>query len=84
MQDLTVEQLSVMSDDELREVVKKCDTNISLHIKNNLFRRALRSYVVAQGRMLNRWSEGDDRVKADLWKDLHACEHLAREVLEIK
>ena len=35
---------------------------------------ALRSYRRAQRRMLDRWSEGDENVKRELWRDLHACE----------
>ena len=38
----------------------------------------LRAYVKAQSRMLERWSEGDDAVKADLWTALHSCEEPAR------
>ena len=36
--------------------------------------RALRRYMVAQRRMLDRWADGDDAVKKELWQELHACE----------
>ena len=43
---------------------------------------ALRPYVLAQSRMLDRWSEGDDNVRARLWADLHLCEENGRKVLD--
>lgn len=44
---------------------------------------ALRAYVVAQGRMLVRWAEGDRDMKHELWKDLHGCEDAARFALAL-
>lgn len=38
--------------------------------------------VHAQGRMLDRWSEADDDVKAGLWRDLHDAGDRLRDVLE--
>lgn len=43
---------------------------------------ALDAYVRAQGRMLDRWAEGDDAVKKSLWRGLHACEDAGRAALE--
>jgi len=43
---------------------------------------ALVKYVKAQVNMLNKWAEGDDAVKNDLWKRLHECEPDAMEALE--
>ena len=45
--------------------------------------QALRAYVLAQGRMLDRWADGDDAVKQRLWKDLHACEEAGRAAIEV-
>jgi len=42
---------------------------------------ALQAYVTAQGRMLDRWAEGDDNVKRDLWKALNALEEAGRAAL---
>ena len=44
---------------------------------------ALQSYMNAQCRMLERWSESDDDVRAKLWADLHMCEEPARAVLNV-
>lgn len=44
--------------------------------------KCLWAYVRAQGRMRDRWSESDEAVKNELWKNLHSCEDAAREVLE--
>jgi len=40
-------------------------------------RDALVAYRYVQRKMLEKWSEGDERVKADLWAALHKCEALA-------
>jgi hypothetical protein len=46
-------------------------------------RAALAAYVKAQSRMLEKWADGDENVKRDLWRDLHACENAGRAVLEV-
>lgn len=46
-------------------------------------RAALRAYVHAQRRMLEKWADGDAAVKQRLWQDLHACEEPAAAVLDI-
>ncbi|HZO11961.1 MAG TPA: hypothetical protein VFB62_01840 [Polyangiaceae bacterium] len=35
---------------------------------------ALVRYRAAQRRMLDKWANGDELVRADLWKQLHDCE----------
>lgn len=42
---------------------------------------ALQAYVHAQSRMLDRWADGDEKVKGELWISLHKCELAAREAL---
>ena len=42
---------------------------------------ALRQYMLAQSRMRDKWAEGDDAVKNDLWRNLHALEDGARDLL---
>lgn len=42
---------------------------------------ALRAYLKAQRRMLDKWADGDENVKRDLWRDLHACEVAAESAL---
>ncbi len=54
----------------------------ALRATADLVERALRDYVLAQSRMADRWAEGDDDVKRQLWKDLHFCEACGREALE--
>jgi len=41
----------------------------------------LRKYLLAQSRMLDNWADGDDAVKAELWRSLHSLEDEARETL---
>ena len=43
--------------------------------------RATRDLLVAADRMRDRWAEGDDRVKAELWTALHTRADDLREVL---
>lgn len=50
--------------------------------ESELLRLSLRRYVLAQSRMLERWSEGDSTVKERLWRELHACEEEARKLLQ--
>ena len=44
-------------------------------------REALECYLKAQCRMRDKWAEGDEKVKDDLWQRLHACEDPARAAL---
>lgn len=37
-------------------------------------RRQLHYYLLAQSRMKDKWAEGDEKVKAALWKSLHSLE----------
>jgi hypothetical protein len=43
---------------------------------------ALAAYVKAQCNMLNKWAEGDEAVKKQLWLRLHGCEIKGMEALE--
>jgi len=43
---------------------------------------ALLAYVLAQSRILDRWSEADDAVRRGLWSALHVCEDAGRAALE--
>lgn len=43
---------------------------------------ALRAYLKAQRRMLEKWAEGSDELKTALWRDLHACEDAAVAALD--
>lgn len=67
----------------LAKAVTKLDKeNATLRATTELVERALRDYVLAQSRMADdKWSEGDDGVKRQLWKNLHACEDAGREAL---
>ncbi len=44
--------------------------------------RALRVYIKASSRMKNHWSESAVEYQNYLWRELHQCEHPAREALE--
>ena len=43
---------------------------------------SLRDYRSAQRRMRDKYAEGDEAVKRDLWRNLHACEDRATELLD--
>lgn len=36
--------------------------------------RQLRALLTARDRMSERWADGDDAVKRELWRDLHTCD----------
>lgn len=38
--------------------------------------------IHAQSRMLDKWADGDEAVKQQLWRDLHKAGDEAREALE--
>jgi hypothetical protein len=42
---------------------------------------ATKELVLSQGRMLDKWADGDDNVKSALWKDLHEKGDACRDVL---
>ncbi len=44
-------------------------------------RETLRQYVVTSSRMLDRWADGDEAVKQQLWHELHEMELGARDLL---
>ena len=46
-------------------------------------RTALRAYIHAQRRMLEKWADGDAAVKQRLWQDLHACEDPVADALDM-
>jgi hypothetical protein len=47
-----------------------------------LLREALEPLGLAQSRMLDKWSDGDQAVKGRLWQDLHSKEDQWRDALE--
>lgn len=47
-----------------------------------LWKAALRAYLYAQRRMLEKWAEGSDELKTGLWRNLHACEDAAVAALD--
>lgn len=42
---------------------------------------ALRDYRTAQRRMLDKWADGDESVKKELWNKLHECEEKANKII---
>jgi len=54
----------------------------ALLTRNREVEAAAWELVRAQGRMLEKWADGDDSVKAQLWKDLHYKGETLRELLE--
>lgn len=53
-----------------------------LEKQNKQLKQQLWLLVLAQGRMLDKYSEGDDTVKQKLWTNLHSAGIQAREYLE--
>ena len=45
--------------------------------------RAAWALVYAQGRMLDRWADGDEKVREGLWRNLHAAGDALREALSL-
>lgn len=58
--------------DELRRVAL---------ILNHEMLEALKDYLYAQRRMLEKWADGDNNVKNGLWRKLHSCEEKAVSVI---
>lgn len=45
-------------------------------------KECLKGYMLAQMRMLEIWADGDENVKAEIWKSLHAQQDKAMEILQ--
>lgn len=65
---------------------EKRDLAFSLALKHVLealeeTQQAAKQLVLAQGRMLEGYADGDDAVKRDLWRNLHSNGSACREVL---
>jgi hypothetical protein len=43
---------------------------------------ALRQYITRQSRMREKWAEGDENVKRQLWSSLHELEQPSRDLVE--
>jgi len=48
---------------------------------NEEMQQAAKELVIAQGRMLDKWADGDENVKAGLWINLHEKGDACRDVL---
>lgn len=59
------------------------DSDVQRMMRLLQLRDALKNYVKAQSRMLEKWADGDENVKQDLWRNLHACEQAGRAALDL-
>ena len=67
---------------DVQEYAEKLkEENATLRATAELVEPALRDYVRAQRRMLERWTDADKSVRHQLWRDLHVCEAGGREAL---
>jgi hypothetical protein len=55
---------------------------MSIQEENKRLRTHLWELVKAQGRMLERWADGDGMVQKETWQELHSIGNAAREYLE--
>jgi hypothetical protein len=69
--------------DQEQRITELTRENARIRAERDALRSALRAYVYAQSRMLERWADGDGNVKRGLWQALHACEGPAREAMEL-
>lgn len=71
------------------EIIQLCQRGIGttlqkvpVILQRDRLASALHAYRNAQRRMLEKWAEGDENVKRDLWQSLHACEAAATAALD--
>lgn len=55
---------------------------MTIQEENKQLKELLWRVVKAQGRMQDRWAEGDDAVKKEIWQNLHNEGMAAREFLD--
>jgi hypothetical protein len=75
--------ITKFSDAELKAIGEETKLRISLHIKNEVLIQHLWRLVRAVGRLLDdKYSEGDEKVRNQLWRDMHRTADNAREYLQ--
>lgn len=74
--------ITKFSDEELKAIGEETKLRIALHAKNEILTAHLWKLVRAVGRLLDdKYSEGDEAVRNQLWKDMHRAAGNAREYL---
>lgn len=75
--------ITKLSDSELQELSSVYGRNVQLSGQNECLRDNLWALVRAVGRLLDdKYSEGDEKVRNQLWKDMHTTADKARSYLE--
>lgn len=74
--------ITKFSDAELKAIGEETKKRIDLRIKNSRLTEHLWELVHAVGRLLDdKYSEGDEKVRNQLWRDMHRTADNAREYL---
>lgn len=75
--------ITKFSDEELQAISAETKLRIHLQAKNSNLRDHLWALVYAVGRLLDdKYSEGDEKVRNQLWTDMHRTGDKAREYLQ--
>lgn len=75
--------ITKFSDEELQAIAAETKLRIHLQAKNSNLRDHLWALVHAVGRLLDdKYSEGDEKVRNQLWTDMHRTGDKAREYLQ--
>lgn len=78
-----IDELLTLPNDQLSAVGAALKEKIDLRIQNGLLQEHLWKVVRAVGRLLDdKFSEGDEAVRNQLWRDMHRSVDKAREYLE--
>ena len=64
---------SAADDYPLHRALEMLNGGPSALVEIDALRADVRALVIAAGRMLDQWAEGDDAVKQQLWRALHAA-----------
>ena len=70
-----------MTPRQLFEIFSDVHSVSEQHQSINKSQELLKDLVAHQQRMLDKWADGDDNVKNDLWKNLHNSGNSAKEYL---
>ena len=78
-----VEVITNLTNEELQENINKIKYRIKLHAENENLKQYLWNLVHAVGRLLDdKYSEGDELVRNELWRAMHRSGDQAREYLQ--
>jgi hypothetical protein len=78
-----MEDITKLSDEQLSKLICETEARVKLRIEKCALQQYLWDLVHAVGRLLDdKYSDGDELTRQNLWSDMHKTADLAREYLQ--